>query len=168
MASVDRVYVDPSALLKLYLREAESRAVAAWRSRVGDPLIVTHHGHVELVNAVGLAVNRKMISETAGKAALGALDQDFQDGRYALADMLWRATLKRAAELSRAHTQETGCRTLDIIHVASAVELGMKDFVTFDERQQRLARHCGLRLVVPGKAGLEVAGPRRTRRTSRG
>ncbi len=163
MASADRIYVDPSALLKLYLREPESRSVTEWRSRTGDPLIVTQHGHVELVNGIGLAVHRKLIPDSAGNAALAALDQDFREGRFAQADLLWRATLKRAAVLSRDHTRETGCRTLDIIHVASAVELGMRDFVTFDSRQQLLARLCGLRLIVPGKANVGLVLRRRSR-----
>jgi predicted nucleic acid-binding protein len=33
--------------------------------------------------------------------------------------------------------------------VATAVELGLRTFVTFDGRQQRLARAAGLTLVIP-------------------
>lgn len=37
-----------------------------------------------------------------------------------------------------------GCRTLDIIHVAAALVLGTKEFVTFDGRQGALAKQAGL------------------------
>ena len=37
-----------------------------------------------------------------------------------------------------------GCRTLDIIHVAAALVLGAKEFVTFDARQGALAKKVGL------------------------
>ncbi len=43
-----------------------------------------------------------------------------------------------------------GCRSLDVLHVASAIELGLRVFVTFDVRQQELARSAGLKLLVPG------------------
>jgi predicted nucleic acid-binding protein len=45
-----------------------------------------------------------------------------------------------------------GCRSLDIIHVASAVELERKTFLAFDERQRKLARAVGLKLLIPRKA----------------
>lgn len=149
MAAVNPCYVDPSALLKLYLHEVESRAMSVWRARHREPITVTHHGRVELMNAIALAFFRRHVTEAAANAAFAALDDDFQQGRYVQADILWRATLNRAAELSREHSQICGARTLDVIHVASALELGFRRFVTFDDRQQELVRLVGLKLVVP-------------------
>ncbi|MGH8021675.1 MAG: type II toxin-antitoxin system VapC family toxin [Opitutaceae bacterium] len=149
MASADHFYADPSALLKLYLHEAESRAMTAWRAKTSGPLAVTHHGRVEIANGLALAAHRGYLSEPAFRAALAAVDDDFEHGRYRLADLLWRATLARAGELSCAHTRQLGTRSLDVLHVASALELGLKRFVTFDDRQQKLARAVGLKVVVP-------------------
>jgi len=149
VASGENLYVDPSALLKLYLQEPESRAMAAWRARISGPLIVTHHGRVELTNAIGLAAFRGLISEKVFHDALAALDEDFEEGRYLQADLLWRATLKRAADLARRFTRTLGCRSLDVLHVASAVELELRVFVTFDERQRELARAARLRVAMP-------------------
>lgn len=149
MANADQFYVDPSALLKLYLHEPESRAMSTWRAKLSGPLPVTHHGRVEIVNAIALAAHRGLIPEAALRAALAALDDDFEQGRYRAADVLWRAALKRAGELSRAHTPMLGTRTLDVLHVTCALELGLKRFVTFDDRQQKLARAVGLKVVVP-------------------
>ena len=101
MANAESIYVDPSALLKLYLKEPESRAMTAWRAKVGDPLPVTHHGRVELTNCIALAAYRGIITGDAHDAALAALDDDFAQGRYKMMDVLWRATLKRAGDLSR-------------------------------------------------------------------
>lgn len=149
MATGENLYVDPSALLKLYLQEPESRALAAWRARVSGPLIITHHGRVELINAIGLAAFRGLINEKVFHDALAALDDDFEEGRYLQADILWRATLKRASELARRFTRTLGCRTLDVIHVASALELGSRVFVTFDARQRELARVARLKVATP-------------------
>jgi predicted nucleic acid-binding protein len=148
VASADQFYVDPSALLKLYLHEPESRTMATWRAKQSGPLPVTHHGRVEIVNAIALAAHRGFITEPAFRDAFAALDDDFEQGRYRAADVLWRAALRRAGGLSRAHTPMLGTRTLDVLHVACALELGLKRFVTFDDRQQKLARAVGLKVVV--------------------
>jgi predicted nucleic acid-binding protein len=149
VATGENLYVDPSALLKLYLQEPESRAMAAWRARITGPLIITHHGRVELINAIGLAAFRGLINEMVFHDALAALDDDFEEGRYLQADLLWRATLKRAADLARRFTRTLGCRSLDVLHVASAVELELRVFVTFDDRQRELARAVRLKVAVP-------------------
>jgi predicted nucleic acid-binding protein len=149
VATAERIYADPSALLKLYVHEPESAAMSAWRSRARGRLPLTESGRLEIVNGICLAGFRKAISSKAVRDALDSLDEDITEGRYVSADVLWRATLRRAAEISRAHTPALGCRTLDVLHVATAVELGLPAFVTFDRRQQRLARTMGLRVLVP-------------------
>lgn len=149
MATAEKTYVDPSALLKLYLNEPESRAMTAWRARVRGPLSVTHHGRVELVNGIALAAHRRFIDEGTFKAALAALDDDFEQGRYAQADLLWRAALQRAMDLSRNFSWTLGTRSLDVLHVASALELGFRSFISFDLKQQKLVRAVGLKLLVP-------------------
>jgi len=149
VATANDIYADPSALLKLYIHEPDSKRMTAWRAKVRGSLAVTHHGRVELVNGIALAAYRKLISGEAFGVALAALDEDFDQGRYYQADLLWRSTLKRAAELSRTHTRSLGTRSLDVLHIASAMELGFRSFVTFDVRQQNLAKEVGLRLLVP-------------------
>lgn len=149
MAIAKPTYVDPSALLKLYVHEAESAAMSAWRARHSEALSITHHGKVEVGNGICLAAFRRQLTPEALADALTSFDEDFTEGRYVQADLLWRAALNRAAQLSRQHTATLGCRSLDVLHVASALELGFKKFLTFDARQQSLARAAGLKLVTP-------------------
>jgi len=105
---------------------------------------------LELINGIGLAAHRGIVSEVMHDAALAAIDDDFARGRYVQADLLWRATLKRATDISRRFTRAIGCRSLDILHVASALELGLRSFVTFDVRQRNLVVAVNLSLVVLG------------------
>lgn len=149
MASAEATYVDPSALLKLYIHQRESAAMSVWRARSRGALAVTHHGRAEIVNGICLAAFRGDIAADAKNDALASFDEDFAQGRYVQADLLWRATLQRAGELSRKHTPGLGCRSLDVLHVASALELGMRYFLTFDLRQRRFARAVGLKPVAP-------------------
>jgi predicted nucleic acid-binding protein len=149
VATANNTYVDPSALLKLYLHEPESHKMASWRAKTRGPLAITHHGRVELENGIALAAHRRLIDEGTYRATIADMDDDFGQGRYVQADLLWRAALKRASELSREHTRTLGTRSLDVLHVACALELGLRTFVTFDARQQSLVSAVGLKLLVP-------------------
>jgi hypothetical protein len=62
-------------------------------------------------------------------------------------DVLWRSALKSAADLSRTHTRVMGTRSLDVLHVSCALELGLRHFLSSDHRQQELAMKVGLKLV---------------------
>jgi len=75
--------------------------------------------------------------------ALADLTTDFASGHLRQADILWRAALNGAAELSQRHTPKLGTRSLDVLHVACARELRLRYFLTFDERQQQLAAAAG-------------------------
>jgi predicted nucleic acid-binding protein len=90
-----------------------------------------------------------MITPDVADGALADLGSDLSEGRLALADVPWRRALDRATELSRLHTPVIGTRTLDVLHVASAVELGCRALVTYDERQAALARAVKLRVLRP-------------------
>lgn len=52
-------------------------------------------------------------------------------------------------ELSLEYTPELGPRTLDVLHVSSALTIGCRRFVTYDERQGELARAVGLKILAP-------------------
>ena len=76
MASAERTYVDPSALLKLYIHEPESAAMSSWRIRARGALPVTPHGRLEVTNGVCLAGYRKAITAEALTDALLSFEED--------------------------------------------------------------------------------------------
>jgi len=145
----NEVYTDPSALRALYVHDPRSRGMVAWRSRLNGPVLLTRFGHAELVNAVALGCFRRDYGADAMAESLRKIDEDFADGELQLVDLLWRAALDRSDELSRKHAATLGTRALDVLHVASALELEANVLVTYDERQAKLARACGLRVVKP-------------------
>jgi len=149
VASAEKTYVDPSALRRLYVHDSQSRAFCAWRARVAGALSITLHGRAELVNSIVLAVFRRDIPKNAADAALADVSADIEDGRLLMADLPWRHAFEQATELSRLHTPVFGTRTLDVLHVASARVMGMRSFVTYDERQSALAKAVGLRVICP-------------------
>lgn len=143
----EHVYVDPSALCRLYLHEEGSRAMAVWRAKTHGALPVTHHGRTEIVNALCRAAFLGHLARDGLGESLTDFAADFAEGRLHQADILWRAALDRASDLSRQHTPDVGTRSLDVLHVACALELKLRRFVTFDRRQQKLAKRVGLRVI---------------------
>jgi predicted nucleic acid-binding protein len=148
VASAESIYIEPSALLKLYLHQAESAAMVGWRARTRGALPLTPHARVEILNGLGLALFRRLIDAGARDDAVRSFEEDIAGGRYVHADVLWRSALRRAAELSLEYTADIGCRSLDVLHVACALELGLPSFLTFDLRQRRLARAVGLKTAL--------------------
>ena len=141
------VYVDPSALTRLYLHEEGSREMAAWRARTRGVLSITLHGRTEIINALCRAAFLGYLDGDALAQALTDFSTDFAEGRLYQADILWRAALDHASELSRRYTPTLGTRSLDVLHVACALELKLPRFLTFDVRQQKLAKAVGLRVI---------------------
>jgi predicted nucleic acid-binding protein len=60
----------------------------------------------------------------------------------------WSDAFTRSLELSKNHTKTIGSRSLDVIHVASALSMGADRFFTFDEKQSQLAAAAGLQTVT--------------------
>ncbi len=145
--NAEDIYVDPSALCRLYLNQPGSRELSLWRHRVKGALPVTHHGRAEVTNAICLAAFRGELNESECTEALAELEADFEAWHLVQTDLLWRAALQRAAVLSRTHTAILGTRAADVLHVACALELKLKHFLTFDERQRKLAVAAGLKIV---------------------
>lgn len=149
MANVDAVYADPSALRALYIADHRSIAMGRWRAQMGGAVPVTRFGHAELINAIALGRFRGDYGEAEFLGALNDVRHDLEEGRLQLADLSWRAAFDGAVKLSRLHTPTTGTRSLDVLHVASALELNARHFVTYDHRQAKLAALCGLKVVKP-------------------
>jgi hypothetical protein len=71
------------------------------------------------------------------------------------------AVFARAQALSAAHAARTLSRSLDLLHVAAAVEQGCRRFVSADRRQLVVARAVGLRVKDVGRESHRGAGGRR-------
>ncbi len=139
------IYLDTSALVKLYLLEAGSNAVQELIAAQHDPLPVWELQEMELTNALRLKVFWGEISETDAEHQLALFEQRKQKGHYYFPD-LDRAALFTTFQRLSAHTVRLGCRTLDIMHVACACQLAPDLFVSFDDRQRQLAELAGLRV----------------------
>jgi predicted nucleic acid-binding protein len=85
--------------------------------------------------------------QTEGQQMLKDLQIDLNAGLLGMTPVDWPAVHQRAEGLSSAHTLAAGHRLADILHVATALQLGAVEFLTFDADQKKLAEAEGL--IVP-------------------
>ena len=138
-------YADTSFLVPLYLMELHSATAVSILTHADTPIFVTPFGEVELTNALQLRVFRKAISQHDAHLADLAFGQDLNRGVFSL-QPISPAVFELAKRLSRKHTSSIGTRSLDLLHVASAVQLGAGSFLSFDNNQRKLAEAAGLSL----------------------
>lgn len=142
-----RVYADTGFLVSLHTVDANTAAARARMKRHGVPMLWTWLHEIEFRNAIRLQAFRGQIQhdeidEILHKQALG-----LENGVYVSATPALAEVTRQVERLGAAHSSILGTRTLDIMHVAQAVVLKAKDFLTFDRRQAALAKAAGL--LVP-------------------
>lgn len=142
-------YYDTGLLLKLYTNERDSEVVREFVVRHREALVFTPIHHAECVSALRLKCFRGEAAEEEVAGALRDMDCDVAAGVLRTVPVDWDAAWMRCRILSDAHAASTGCRTLDALHVACALLLGVDLLVTADSRQATLARKAGLRVVDP-------------------
>jgi len=141
-----KTYFDTGALVKLYIVERGSDFVQKVARRTGaigiNPLQET-----ELRNAILAAEGRRTISREAARRSLDNFEEDLHTGAFVRDTPDWSWIHRRADLMARQYTPRFLCRTLDILHVAAAELSGAEHILTGDQRQQKLARAVGLKVV---------------------
>jgi predicted nucleic acid-binding protein len=99
----------------------------------------------EFTNAVAQHVFRRVITEFEAQAVYSQFEGDRASGFWSEVE-LPKNTFELCIDLARRYTPQLGIRTLDILHVASALELKASQFWTFDDRQAKLAKAVGLKV----------------------
>jgi len=137
-------YFDSAIIVKLYVQEATSPHAIRLVGAYAAPYVLTQWQELEVKNAIRLKAFRAEITAAEMNRSIAAFEQDITTGRWQRPAYTAAAVEQKADELSAGHSATLGCRTLDIIHVAAALVLGAKEFVTFDTRQGALAKQVGL------------------------
>ena len=138
------VYADTSFLFALVVHDANTAAAGAYLKGHPVSLGFTSWQRCELKNAIRLSVWRGNCDAAAAKRALDRISADIAAGNLTETPLVWPEVLRIADELSEKHTATLGVRSLDLLHVAAAVSLKAKTFLTCDSRQLALARVAGL------------------------
>jgi predicted nucleic acid-binding protein len=141
------LYLDTSALLKLYLREQGSEVVQACVAAQDLPLPIWEIQEAELINALRLKVFWKEITSAQAATQIELFQKRRRQGLYHFPE-IERIDLMNTFRHLSTETPRLGCRTMDIFHVACALEISATEFLTFNQRQRALAAHAGLKVTA--------------------
>jgi predicted nucleic acid-binding protein len=145
-----RAYPDTSFLCSLYTEQEHSAIATAYRHTFADPLPATPLLEFEFLQSIELQVflfaqdRKRGLSPREAELVAGDWAHDIATGSVQIVPCDMGEVIRYALSLSRAHSANGGHRSLDILHLATAVHLGAKEFLSFDQRQIALAKKIGL------------------------
>jgi len=138
-------YPDTSFLCAFYLKQSNSQAAAAHATTMKEPLHLTALLTYEFRQSLRFQVWRRAANPREGvalpdaQAALNQFEADLANGVAVLDPCNFHDVFQRAEALSARHTIPNGHRSFDVLHVATALHLGAREFLTFDANQRKLA-----------------------------
>lgn len=142
------ICADTSFLFSLYGNDVHTPRALAWVKSHRALITLSVLNEYELGNALRFAEFRGAIAP--GEVALfwAQFEADRDGGRLAVKVCNLADVMDEAKRLSATHTLAGGHRGFDILHVAGALQMGAKQFLTFDGNQKKLAKAEGLRVPV--------------------
>jgi len=152
------IYGDSSFVLRLLCHEAGSEEAVALYRRLGRPVMAFSPLHeLEVRNGLRLKAfiekgalppARRTSVDRELKAWESRLERYLNRGALQAMAADWSPAAEQALTLSAAHTLKLGTRTYDILHVAFALTVNCRDFITCDIRQAALAKAAGLKVTL--------------------
>jgi predicted nucleic acid-binding protein len=141
-----QAYADSSFLVSIYRQDGNQAAAHAFMIRHSPLLAFLPLHRVELRNALRFAESQGLLTTQERQTAFKRIEQDLQDGLLLHSTVAWNDICRRADGLSEKHMIKNGQRTIDLLHVAAALETGIRLFLSFDQRQCGLAKAAGLQV----------------------
>lgn len=135
---------DASFLVSAFLGDEHGAAAWRWWQSTRQVLMVSRLALFEAENAIRAAPFWGNCAPLESETALHGLVRARLEGFIERREVPIRRLYPAAQRLSIHHTGPTVFGVLDILHVASAQEMGATQFVSFDLPQRRLASAAGL------------------------
>jgi len=139
-----KLYADTSLLISYYINDSNSARAQSLIHAMTSPLLFTGLHRWEMRNALALGVFRHVITPAQISAAWIDVGHDLRAGHLLPQPINWMPVFRAAAQWAALHCTTVGCRSLDVLHVATAKKLKAVEFFTFDARQKALANALGL------------------------
>ena len=138
-------FPDTSFLCAFYRRQDNSATAAAHFKAMPEALHVSGLLLYEFRQSVRFQVWLHARDKSKGypqadcDRALADLQTDLDTGAVVVVTADWPDVHRLAETLSKRHTIAGGHRSLDVLHVATALHLDAREFLTFDTNQCKLA-----------------------------
>jgi len=139
-------YPDASFVISLYVRRTQTVAATSHVATMQEPIHIATLLRFEVAHAIRRAAFENTIPYQLAMTALAAFEVDIDNGVIVIPSVPWEVVHQEAERLSNAHTLRAGHRSFDILHVATALTLKAREFLSFDVKQRALAVAEGLKV----------------------
>jgi predicted nucleic acid-binding protein len=145
-----KAFASTSFLCALYQQQDNSHLADAFVARSSDPIHASSLVIFEFRQSARFQVFRHSKDRATGfskreaNQMLAVLQQNIVSGIITVIPVDWPEVHSTAERLSAEYTTLAGHRALDILHVATALQVHAEQLLTFDGNQSALARSAGL------------------------
>lgn len=142
-------YWDSSALVKLYSKEADSSLFEQFAANTQTTLTTARLAFYEIQTTLRRKEAEGTLATGAAQTNHQRLIQDAADGHIRIIEFSTDVEREFQSVLTRCfqHVPPVFVRTLDAIHLASAIVAGEREFVVTDKRLRDAALFLGFRLI---------------------
>ena len=113
-----------------------------------DPEVMwTPWQRVEVFNGFCQAERSGLLAQDESRRMIRLLEQEVRIGYWSHTEFDWTAAVRTAGELRAEHSLGMVVRSMDLFHVAIAIEVGADALLSFDRDQIALARAAGLTVL---------------------
>ena len=142
------IYCDTSFLLSLYITDSNSEEAFERAGGITTSIVWTRWHEIELTTAIESRVRRG----TTGRDQADGIYSDVRRQRLESPVFIspaidWNEVWNRSVGLAAREARDVACRSLDIVHVGLCLSLSINDFLSFDDRQNVLAKRVGLSVI---------------------
>ena len=147
-------YPDTSFLCALYREQDNSERALAYRNAMSEPLHVTRLVLWEFRQSVRFQAFRHSKNRQLGyslpeaERMIAKLTEHLKMSSVKMVNCDFINILVTGERISKARTFAGGHRSFDILHIATAIDLDAKEFLSFDANQIALAAAEGLKVPL--------------------
>jgi predicted nucleic acid-binding protein len=147
-------YPDTSFLCAMFRKQSNSPEAAKHFAQMPEPLHVASPLLFEFRQAtrwqafLNLKDSAKGFDRRTAQAALSMFHANIASGAIVVVPVDWADVASIAERLSAQYTWTEGYRGFDVLHIATALHLGAREFLTFDRNQKKLAEAEGLKVPL--------------------
>lgn len=139
-------FADASFLVAFFASDQHSKQAIRWWDEHGNPVMRTSRlAYFEAENSIRVLRVAKKITHEEQFQSIETMKRFILEGMLEL----WETPVKRlfpsARRLSQFHTTDRSFGAMDILHVASALEMKASCLLSFDDRQKELAESEGIK-----------------------
>ena len=138
------IYIDTSALVPVFIREAKSEAVIGWLESSGERLSISEWSLVEFASAAAIKVRTGQVAPNLAKQSTARVYEFAQ--KHCTVAVPGREEFRRAAEL--AGNDSLKLRAGDALHLAIAESLSAQGILCLDDAMIASARSLGMNVVL--------------------